>query len=414
MKTIRINDGVRLHCYTDHNFKTFRISVNMLIPLTPEDAAKNGLLPAIVSRASREYPDYTAMSAHLADLYGAYIDSGVGKLGSYQMLSISVGGIANQYAFLGENIEAAQCALLFSVLFDPLRDADNLFPEDGFLQEKRQVLELFDSEFNDKIYYARRRAMEIFYGDAPAGINRYGKKEDVEKLSREEVTAAWAHLMKHAQFEIFALGDCHPDESAFREAFQGYGINYHNAPMPAEPIQVKHVTEDMQLAQSKLVMAYRSKMQNGEQYIYKLMSTVLGGTPSSKLFANVREKMSLCYYCSSGFDAVQAVMTVESGVETENIEKTKEAASAQLEEMKAGNISDEELLHARLALSNAYRSVTDSLSSVEYWYMQRALSDEMDSPREAIKKIEAVTKEDLVRAANTMELDTVYVLKGVQ
>lgn len=412
IKTISINEGTTLHCYSDSNFKTMRISVNMLIPITAENAALNGILPDLVSRASREYPDYTKLGQRLSQLYGAYIDSAVSNLGGYQVLSVSIGGIAGRYAFGGENMEKELTTLLFSILFNPLLDSDGLFPEDGFNQEKRQILETFDTEFNDKIFYAHRRALETLYGDSPAGINRYGTREDVEKLDRREVTKAWNKLLSEAQFEIFTMGDCKPSVSDFEKAFENYGVSYHNKIENMKSDKIKDITEEMPLAQSKLVLGYKSCMKPDETYKYKLMSAILGGTPSAKLFLNVREKMSLCYYCSSSIDSSTGVMTVESGVETENIEKTKAAILEQLEEMRQGNITDEEILHAKLAVSNVYRSVSDSLNAMEGWYLQRALRDKLDSPEDGIKAIESITREEIIEAANSLVLDTVYVLKG--
>lgn len=412
LKTIDLYNGVKLNYFTDANFKTMRIAINMLVPMTKDTVAKNGLLPAIVSRASREFPDYTALGERLAELYGAHIDSSVGKLGGYQMLSIAVGGIANRYAFGNENMEGELLKLLLSVVFNPLKDDEGLLPEDGFQQERRQVLEVFDAEYNDKIIYARRRAMEIMFAGMPQGINRYGSPEEVKALDRCEVTEAWEKLLKTAQFEIFVLGDCSPNIELFEKAFKGYGNKYVNHGFATASTELKEVTEEMQIAQSKLVMGYRADMAERSSYVYKLMNAVLGGSPSSKLFTNVREKMSLCYYCSSGFDSTISTMMIESGVETENIEKARAAIEAQLKDMQDGNISDEELNHARLAICNVYRSITDSLNSIEYWYLQRAMEDMPDSPQKAEEIIMTVTKEEIMAAAKSLTLDTVYVLRG--
>lgn len=414
MKRISLHDGVQLHRYIDPNFKTFRISVHMMVPLAREEVSKNCLLPAMVSRVSREYPDYTAMSAHLADLYGAHIDSGVTKMGKYQVMTLSVGGIANRYAFDGENIEEEQRKLLFSVLFDPFRDSDGLFPEEGFDQEKRQTLEAMDSEFNDKIFYARKQALALFLGDAVQGISKKGTREQVAALTREELSAQWEKLMKEAQFEIFLLGDCASDPEAFRTAFQGYGVNYQMdhglAPKVVE--KVKEKIEPAQTVQSKLVMIFRGPSDVRHYHPQRMMAAVFGGSPSAKLFLNVREKMGLCYYCAANIDPLVGCMIVESGVDTENVEKAKEAILDQLAQLQAGELTDEEMLHTRLALCNGFRGVTDSLSAIENWYLTHCLFPQQESPIQAMEKIAQVTKEDVVNAANALKLDTVFVLKG--
>lgn len=407
-----INDAVRLNVLEDKRFKTVHVSVDMLVPLCEETAAVYGVLTRIVTRATREYPDYTKLSQKLAELYGATLDCSITKLGGCQVLSLFAQGIAGRYAFDGEDMVKELSALLFSILSEPLRTPDGNLPEDGFLQEKRQVLEVFDSEFNDKIHYAHKRAEEILFEGKPEGLNRYGTRAQVEALTLPQVSGAWEKLLRSAKFEVFVMGDCHPDPELFRKAFASFGTPLTYAPQNLATAELKDVKEEMPLAQSKLVMGFSADAQYGKSDDFKLMSAVFGGTPSSKLFANVREKMSLCYYCSSSFDANTHTMFVQSGVETENIEKAREVILAQLEEIKAGRITEEEIDSAKLAVGNAYRSVNDSLTAVENWYLSQCFRPEVRSPEEAAASIAAVSKEEIVAAANRVSLNTVYTLKG--
>ena len=216
IKTVSITDAVRLRCFTDPHFKTMKISVDMLIPMSALKAAQYGILPSLVSRATREYPDYASLSGRLSELYGASLDSSVRKLGEYQVLTLSAAGISSRYALEGEDMFQELCGLLFSVLFDPLRDKDGLFPQEGFEQEKRQLLELKDAEFNDKIVYAHQRCEEILFQGQPAGVNRHGSREEIASLNREELSGAWQELLQNSRFEVFVLGDCEPNPELFR------------------------------------------------------------------------------------------------------------------------------------------------------------------------------------------------------
>lgn len=412
LKTVQINSGASLHFFTDPSFKTMRVSIHMLVPLTPENAAIGGILPSLVTRASREFPDYTALSQKLSMLYGASVEPSVTKLGGYQVISVTANGISSRYAFGGEDMLAELSGMLLSMMFQPLLDEEGLFPKDGFEQEKRQTLEIFDSEFNDKIYYAARRASEILFGDAPQGIDRHGRREDVAGLDRSTVTHAWDMLLRQARFEIFVSGDCRPEPEGFQKAFQAYGRDWKKIAWTPAGGPLKDVTEEMQLSQSKLVLGFYADMKPRERLAFILMSAVFGGTPSAKLFMNVREKMGLCYYCSSSFEPNNSVMFVQSGIETENIEKTRMAILEQLEEMKQGNITEDEILSAKLAICNAYRSVPDSLDRIESWYLSRTFEETALEPEAAAKQMMAVTKAEIVKAANALTLDTVYTLKG--
>lgn len=408
-----LSDAVMLRCFTDDHFKTMRISVNMMVPIDKIHAAKYGMLPSLVSRACTSFPDYTLLGQKLASLYGAYLDSSVNKIGRYQVLTISIGGIATKYAFDGEDMIKELSDLLFAILLSPLRDADGLFPEEGFEQEKRQILEIFDSEYNDKMIYASLRGQQILFGDLPEGIGRYGQKEEVAALERAEVSAAWNELLQEARFEVFVLGNCEVQLELFEKTFQTLGKSFAIEPSAGIPAaDQKEVREEMQLSQSKLFLGFRTNMEPEEKRIYGLMSAVLGGTPSSKLFLNVREKLSLCYFCSSRMDVNNRTMYIVSGVEEENIQLAKEAILQQLEDMKAGKITEEEIQSAKLAMINSYQGVNDSLGSVEFWYLTQIFSGIIQTPEEAVSEVMAVTKEQLIAAAADLKLDTIYMLVG--
>lgn len=413
LQFLPIGGGATLKSLTDPRFKTMRVSVNMLVPLTEKTAAAYAILPSLVSRATRQYPDYTALNCRLAELYGASLSSSVRKYGNCQSVGLSVSGISNRYAFGGEDMLRELSNLLFSVIFSPLKDEDGLFPLEGFRQEKRQLLEMKDAEYNDKMTYAHQRCEEILFQGRQAGINRCGSREAVEALQREELSGAWEELLRSARFEIFALGDCVPNPDLFREKFGQMGASRTPGRVPyTQPEKVRRMTEEQPLSQSKLSMAFRLDTAPEERMLFQLMNAVLGGTPSSRLFQNVREKMSLCYYCSSSFSGVSGTLFVESGVETENLEKTENAVLEQVKALQQGNVTEEELTFAKLALCNALHSVGDSLGAVENWYLSRVFDQPGQTPEQAAEQLMAFTTGEVVEAARRLQLDTVYRLKG--
>lgn len=413
-KIIELSPSVRLTTFTDTSFKTMRIAVNMLVPLTDGfSAAQNAILPAIVSRATWQYPDYTALGCRLAELYGASLASGVHQIGPYQCLSLSAGGIASQYAFGGEDMFIELTRLLFSVLLEPLRDEDGLFPKDGFEQEKRQLLEQKDAEFSDKMLYAHRRCQEILFAGRPAGIGRMGSREDIESLQRPPLTEAWSRLLHEARFEIYTLGNCQPDVEAFQKAFAGLGTpRALRAVSYPDLADLSRVSEDQPIAQSKLAMAYRVQAAPDERMLFLLTSAVLGEPTSSKLFMNVREKQGLCYYCDSAYSWANSALFIESGVETVDLELAEEAILEQVDALQKGQITSEELRYAQLYLCNSLRAVEDSLHRVESWYLGRAFDEDGLSPAEAIDQVMRFTVEDVTAAANRLKLAVVYKLRG--
>ncbi len=411
-------DGVNFRSIKDTKFKTIRISVNFLLPIQKDAAAENALIPFLLSRTSREYPDFTKLGQRLEELYGAEINADVQKLGDNQMLSLSATGIADRYALDGEKVSTELSKLLCSMIFDPYLE-DGLFPQEGFEQEKRQTVELIESEFNDKRYYAKQRCEEIMCATEPYGVGRFGSKEDIKNLRREDVIEAWKNLINNAKIEILVLGDCNPEPvyEDFYKAFQK--LNKTNTvPCPNDNVKkadkTNEVTEKMDVAQSKLVLGFRTfySIPDAEMPAVRLMTAVFGGTPSSKLFANVREKLSLCYYCSAQYISMKGIMLVQSGVETKNVEKAKQEILVQLEEIKKGNFDESEIDAAKLNMCNSYRSVSDSLGGLEAWYLSQTFTGHIERPEEAAANIMSVTRQDIIGVANKVTLDTVYRLLG--
>jgi predicted Zn-dependent peptidase len=411
-------DGVNFRSIRDGRFKTVRMSIHFFRPLVRADASVNAILPYLLTRACKKYPDYTKLNQHLAELYGADIDADVKKLGDTQILSVSVTGLADRYALAGEQISGELSRLLCSMLFEPPFQ-DGMFPQEGFEQEKRQMIETLDSEFGDKRLYSFRRCEEIMCAKEPCGIGRYGTKEEIRAMKRESLNEAWQRMIHSSRAEILVLGDCDPEPvyRDFSAAFQNLGRSQADecpTCVVRTVAEAKDVTEKTDVAQSKLVMGFRAGCADPEKQVpaMKLMCALYGGTPNSKLFLNVREKMSLCYYCSSMYNPIKGILSVQSGVEEKNIEKAKTEILAQLEEVKQGNFTDDDLTAAKLSLCNSYHTISDSLDGLEGWYLSKTFSDPGRTPEREAEMINAVTREELIEAARQVVLDTVYRLTG--
>lgn len=412
-KIWQIGKATTLRSYTDPRFKTMRISVNMLVPLRKETAALYGILPSLVTRATKEYPNFLSLNRKLSELYGASLRSGVRKIGEFQCLTLAADGISSKYAFGGDDMFAELSGLLFSALFSPLTDEAGLFPEENFLQEQRQLLELKDAEFSDKIIYTHQRCEELLFAEQNAGVDRYGTKEEIAGLDRTKLTSAWEKLLSSARFEIFLLGDCRPSFELFEEKFSQVGAFHALQAAPfVKPETFRRDSETQKVAQSKLSLGFRADALPEERQLFQLMNAVFGGTPNSKLFQHVREEMGLCYYCSSNYAVSSRALFVESGVETENLEKAEEEILRQLHEMQEGHISEEELLSAKLRLCDSFRSVRDSLTAVEIWNLGQTFSEMSLTSEEAAEKVMKYTAEQVIQAAQKLVPAVSYHLRG--
>lgn len=416
MKTQEIYDGVFFNSIFDDRFKTMKLTVNIYQPLNEETVAVNALLCYMLVRCCKKYPDFKTLSRKLGYLCGAELNGSVSKMGDMQCLSIAVSGIDDRYAIGGESISEQLGELLCEVLFNPKAE-DGKFDENDMLQEKRQLIDMLDSEFNDKRAYASQRLIREMCADELYGVTRCGTKEQIEALNASDVYKAWQNMLKNAHFEFTYVGNSSPDKlvdilsNSFKEIKRA-PIELSND-VVYTVFEPKTVVDNMDVTQSKLGIGFRTACAEPEKEATatRLMCAILGGTASSKLFMNVREKKSLCYYCSSRFYRLKGIMLVESGVQTENIEAAKEAILNEIEEMKKGNISDFEINSAKLAITSSFRSIVDTVTGISSWYSTQLMDASVDTPEEAAAKINAVTKEEIVAAANRLLLDTVYVLR---
>lgn len=415
LKRVQIADGVHFNTIYDERFKTSRIAVTFLVDMDKDKVSANAIVPNILTRSCREYPTFREFNRKLDWLYGTSIVGVNGKMGDFQALTLYGVCLDDRYSLDGESVNSEMAKLLCSAIFDP-DVTHGAFSEENFKQEQRQLLDAIDAQFNSKRAYSLKRFFEVMCANEKYGINKYGTKEQVLSLSSQDAYNAYCEIIKTAKVEIMCLGSS--DSDSVCELFKEKFSSVERTPIDGDTLiipkadSVKEKTDKLDVAQSKLIIGFRTDCAHPDDEVYsmKLASAILGGTAHSKLFNNVREKLSLCYYCSSAYDANKGILYIESGVQKENIEKAKEAILSEVEEMKKGNITDEEMTSTKLSLKNSYLTSVDSSGGTQAWYLAQVLIGKQITPQQQAEIIEAVTKEQVVAAANKLTLDTVYVL----
>ncbi|WRS28167.1 pitrilysin family protein [Oscillospiraceae bacterium MB08-C2-2] len=413
-----IGTGIHFSHVIDPKFKFNRISVNFIVPLQKERASDFAVVPFILRKGFRECPDFTALNAKLCELYGASLEADVTKFGDLQLLEVSIQSIDNRFSLENEDI-AGQCAeLLASVVLDPKLSEEAFDPTDTQL-EKEYVIDSIDALINDKRSYALAQCVQAMCKGQPNAIRRYGDRDQAEKITPQSAAAAYRDLLLESPVEILFLGSGSPTatEEIFTRRFaeiQRKPLSHTPSPIPPKAGEVRHVEETMELSQSKLVMGFRTGGLSTPESLTaaRVFAALFGGTPFSKLFLNVREKLSLCYYCAARFDIATQILMVDSGVEKQNVEKAKAEILVQLAAMQNGEITDQELANTKLLLKNGITTTTDSLSSIEGWYLSQILRGQSDTPAEDAAQIDAVTIGQVVEIAKGVTLDTIYFLTG--
>lgn len=409
-------DGVEFSYLKDHRFKTGRTSMALLLPLDEQTAAASSMLANILTQTCKKYPNYTQLNQKLSMLYGAGIYSNTAKVGDNLVLTFSGASINDCYAFDKAPIFSELTQLLCSMIFEP-NFQNGLFVQSDIERERRQILEDIEAEYNDKRRYATRRCIQIMCDGEPYAYPSYGSAEAVKNMTAEILTEQWQKMLSHARIELTLLGETEP--SGVRETYEHFFKNQSRTPTPFTRIYknagaVKCVTEEQDVSQSKLVLGFRCSVGNStEDYLAAIMmSSVFGGTPMSKLFLNVREKMSLCYYCSSMYSSEKKILLVDSGVETQNIEKAEAEILHQLKKLQNGELTADEIDAAKLALRNSFISHLDSLAASERFYISHKMAGNYVSPYTLAKMLDNITAEQIIHVAQGVVLDTVYTLKG--
>lgn len=396
----------------DGKFKTSSLSVRFITRLSGEKAADYAVGAGTLTASSSDFKTYAELNKKLSSLYGATLSSSAKKRGDLQILSVSSSWISGRYAIDGEDIDAEMLDIICGCVFSPNAE-EGKFDKESFDITKKDLLDKIEAEINNKRGYAISKASELAYKGEPAENSCYGTKETAVKVTEESAYRAYKEMLKTAQIEIFYIApeENNAVEERFRREFSRIERDLtKNDFTSISPLKSNPVTESEELpvSQCKMVMTFKSDSE--DKYALKLLSTVFGETPVSKLFMNVREKLSLCYYCASRFVSSKGAVMVDSGVERDNLDKAKDEILRQLDEIRNGSISDEELSNALLSLENALAGVGDTPSSYIVWYFERFCEGSIVTPQEQLELYKAVTKERIVKAAQTVKLDSVYIM----
>lgn len=286
--------------------------------------------------------------------------------------------------------------------------------------ERANLMDDIKSAVNDKRQYALRRLVEEMCAGEDFGVSRLGSLAAAEKINVTRLDRHYRQVLPTAQVELYYCGSASPRrmELVWREALRD--LPRQGRPEPpltrwqAEPRERRTVTERMDVTQGKLVLGFRTGCTlSGRGYPALVVANALfGGTPTSKLFLNVRERLSLCYYASSGLDKHKGLLYVQCGVAFENLARAEEEILRQLEAVQAGDFTDGELDAARRAMVRAYRSMADSQNAQADYWLSQSLSELWLAPQELAQLLEDVTREEVIQAAQKLRLDTVYTLRG--
>ena len=415
---IELMPGVFLTTVQTRKFKSSYWSIRLLTPLSEETAAMNAVLPRVLRRGTASCPDQEQLAAALDEMYGGAVEPLVGKRGEVHCFGFVASFLDDALVPDETPLLDDAANLLGDLLLRPATHNGRL-KSDYVDSERENLISEIKSQINDKRTYAQIRMTEAMCDQESFRLNRLGNLEQAQKINVGRLNSHYQEVLSTARIEVYYCGSAGSEqvEQAWREALMGLP-RYQVQPLPETtlcmPTEVRHVTEHLDVTQGKLVMGFRTGTDLTSSHYPALMvaNAIFGGTSNSKLFLNVRERLSLCYYVNSSLDKFKGLMVVQAGAEFDQMEQVRGEIMAQLELVKNGAFTEEELQAAKSALVRTYRGELDVPSQLEDFWFGQNLAGLQLAPDVLAALVEDVDAQQVVEVADAIQLDTVYYLMG--
>nr|WP_209879614.1 pitrilysin family protein [Paenibacillus silagei] len=410
---------MRIHVLPTKAFKTFAISLYAGVPLEESTVTSTALVPFVLRRGTASYPETTQFRERLEELYGAGFGFDIYKRGDYQIVQFRMDTINDSFVQSKESLLGESFAFLGEVLTRPLLE-NGSFRASYVATERETIRKKLESIVNDKIRYAAERCIEEMCRNEPYRLHPLGQRADLDAITPETLYQSYTSWLNGATLDLYVVGDTTPEEveklvtAHFGRAHHSEAGGYTSDFTPVSVTEVRTVEEKLDVNQGKLNMGLRTSITyKDDRYASALMyNGILGGYPHSKLFVNVREKESLAYYASSRYDGHKGIGTIQSGIETQNYGKAVDIIRKQLDELKAGNITDLELSQTKAMIRNLLSEIQDSAFEMISFDFNRQLSGKDRSAQELMDQVDGMGTAEVKAAADTFELDTIYFLTG--
>ena len=415
----KIKEGISLHVIKTEKFKTNLIAVYLTTSLNKENVTLNALIPAVLKRGTVTMQTSDEISRNLEDMYGASFDCGVDKIGDNHVLKFYLESINNDFLPVDEDLLKQSIDKLFEIIFNPLLE-NGVFKSEYVNSEKDNLKQIIEGKIDNKAQYAFTRIIEEMYKDKSYGLYKYGYVEDLEGIDAARLYNQYCNFINNCKIDIFISGKV--DDSVLGLVKDNENIKklqerdakfITNGEKDDVSDEIKTIEEKMDISQGKLVIGLNvNEDTKKSRYVATVYNAILGGIPTSKMFQNVREKASLAYTASSTYMKHKNNVFIRCGIEIDNYEKTVDLIKVQLEEMKSGTFTDEDIDSAKTNIVATIKAIPDEQDTEISYYFGQELSEIKMNFEEYEDNINSVTKQDIIDFANKIQINTIYFLRG--
>lgn len=417
---VDIKNGIKLHTIQTNKFKTNLIAVMLTTKLDKENVTKNALIPAILRRGTQSLKTQEEINKRLEEMYGASLDCGLDKTGDNQVLKFYIESINDEFLPQdNENMLKASLENIFEMVFNPYLE-NGCFKKEYIEQEKENLKQIIEGKIDNKARYALDRCIEEMYKNEPYGLYKYGYVEDLDNINEKNLYKYYITLINQCKIDIFVSGIL--DDKIEDMVKSNENINKlkeRNSEYVISEIKSKYTEkenifqESMEVNQGKLIIGLDLGLDNEDlRYDAMIYNSILGGSANSKLFQNVREKASLAYTASSSYYRFKNNIFINCGIEIENFDKALDIIKQQIEDMKKGDFTDEEVENAKQGIIAAIKSIDDEQDTeVTYFFGQELSNNKLDIDK-YMERVSKVNKQNVIDVANKVSINTIYFLKN--
>lgn len=419
---LRVTDALILRVCQTEKFKAGMLSVSAVLPIERESVYKTTLLLSVLRRGTEKYPTLAKLNQRLDYLFGTELSIRNLYRGDVQIIGFSAELLDAAYLPFGEDTLGEVLDVMAEILFHPLLDADGLLDARYVESEKQLQCDAIRAQKNNPRAYAADRCRALLYENEPCGAPVMGSEEQIMAITPAELTAHWRSLLSDMTLDCFYVGTRTDREVAdllagtLAPELTAKGSSAQSPCVSAVErlSQAVRLDETLEVSQGHLILGLSTGVTvcDAAYPACMIFNEMFGTSPVSKLFVNVREKLSLCYHCSSAYNAYKGAILITCGLARENRERAEREIMAQLRALADGDFTEEELESARRSLAGAYRQIEDSPAALESFYFGRALVGSRDTVESCRNAFLAVTREEVITVARAVAVNTVYYLDG--
>lgn len=420
-KQVNIKDGIKLHIINNDKFKTNLISIMITTKLERNNVTKNALIPSVLRRGTKRLNTQEKIDERLEEMYGASLDCGLDKTGDNQVLKFYIETINDD--FLPQNNEKMlenSIKEIFDLVFDPY--TENGYFKKGYVeQEKERLKQIIEGKKDNKSRYAINRCIEEMYKNQPFGLYKYGYIEDLRSINEKNLYEYYSKLINQSKIDIFISGKIYNDidnmikEIKVMEKLTDRDPVYNITNIEAKKSESENVIyESMDVNQGKLIIGLDLNFDDEElRYETMIYNSILGGSANSKLFQNVREKASLAYTANSNYYRLKNNIIINCGIEIENYDKALEIIKEQIQDMKDGKFEDSDVENAKQGVIASIKTIDDEQDTEIMYFFGNEFSKNGLKINDYINRVAKISKEDILKIANCVSINTIYFLKGM-